>query len=174
MFPACVRPAFKLTVTNSVCAGTTVQMQVQVVNTGNTILQDIQVSEANISNLVCKSGASIAADTAVSTAFTAGDPIPHGHKLVCLGTYTFTQEELDLDQNSKAFTPAVASTTTPAVQRETSGYDAGYAASATVSISAVPALVVSVNATACSLPSIIPPNTQSKSFRAHLSCREHC
>jgi hypothetical protein len=137
-------------------------MQVQVVNTGNTILQGIQVSEANITSLVCKSGASTALDTAVSTAFTASDPVPHGHKLVCLGTYTFTQEELDLDQNSKAFTPALTSTTTPAVQRETSGYDTGYGASATVAISAVPALVVSVNATACSIPSIIPADAQSK------------
>lgn len=90
---------------------------------------------------------------------------PHGHKLLCLGTYTFTQEELDIDQSSKVFTPAVATTTTPTVGVETTGFDAGYGVSATVSISSVPALLVSVNAGACSIPSIIPPGAQSECCR---------
>jgi hypothetical protein len=146
-------------------AGTTIQLQAQVVNTGNTDLHGVQLSEPNVSSWVCKSGSSSTTDSTVSTsgtAFTAPGSIPHGHKLVCLGTYTFTQEELDIDQSSKVFTPAVATTTTPAVVVETTGFDTGYAVSTTVSISSVAALLVSVNAAACTVDSIIPPGEQSE------------
>lgn len=55
------------------------------VNTGNTDLQVVQLSEPNISSWDCKSGSSGTSDSIVSTsgtAFTAGNTIPHGHKLV--------------------------------------------------------------------------------------------
>lgn len=136
-------------------AGDTVNLQVQLVNTGNLILQGVAVTLSNVTNLVCKSGDAANADSLATTTFTAPAALNPGKKLVCTGSFLFDQAAVDVDQPSLTFTPSVADTTTPTAVASTASTDS-YAASTTVTVSAAPALLLTVNAVNCVKPSIIP------------------
>ena len=143
-------------------AGTVVWMQVQLVNLGNTILRDVDVAVPEVSDLVCWGGLTSLDDAALDVAFLTNDTVAPGTKVVCNASCNFNQTELDKPQASKAFTPALTTTTAPAAVMDNAGLAAGYTASATVSINAVPMLYVAVNATACDIPYIIPADATSK------------
>jgi hypothetical protein len=144
-------------------ADTTIDLQVQLINTGNIILQDVTVALSDVSSLACKSGLATDTDTAVtssSATFTPGtDEVNPGSKVVCTGSFLFNQAALDVNRASMTFTPSVT-TAAPTPVASAASTDS-YAGTATVQISAAPALVVTVDAAACVKPSIIPSGSSS-------------
>lgn len=141
-------------------------MQVQLVNIGNTLIKDLDVTVQNVTNLACKWGAKTDTDAAVlasANTVSAATEVTPLQKVVCEGTFMFDQAELDVDQNTRAFTPVVTTSSGHSLDSA----PAGYTATATVSLAAVPALVLTVNATDCSIPSIIPPGDLSECCRLH-------
>lgn len=152
-FALCCCPLFSPT-------DTTVKLQVQLVNTGNRILRGVQlpVSPA-LTGVLCKTDLETVADAALGADFTLGSGLSPGHKVVCTGTYTFTQAVLDATAaNSLAFTPSLTITPAlnPAETRDDSGRTVDYLDTASIAIASAPALVVSVDTAACSIPTIIP------------------
>jgi hypothetical protein len=138
-------------------------MQVQVVNVGNTLIKGLEVTVTNVTDLDCKWGLQSAtdADVLASANVTNSTTTEIGplEKVVCVGTFIFDQAALDVNQNSMVFTPTVVTTSNDT--KDTSA-PSGYTATASVPIAAVPALVLTVNATACEIPSIIPAGEQSE------------
>lgn len=132
------------------------KVQVQLVNLGNTLLEGVSVTVPDVSDFACKAGASSVADADLTAAYDAtAAVVAPAHKVVCVGSFTFDQAELDKDQSSKAFTPALTTTTTSTTAVTNSFVDS-YGTTASISIGSVPAVVVSVDASACVIPSIIP------------------
>lgn len=148
---------------NCTHADTPVKFQVRLENLGNTILRGAYVAVAEVTDLACKMGDATAIDDTIlagnTDATTATDVPPKMH-VVCIGSFTFNQTELDVDQASKSFTPVLHTTSTGVTQTST-GFTP-YATSASTPISSAPSMVVWVNATACVIPSILPPDANSK------------
>jgi hypothetical protein len=122
------------------------------------------VTVTNVTDLVCKWGLQtpttdadvLASANSVDPATTEIGPL---EKVVCVGNFTFDQAALDVNQNTMVFTPTVITTSNDT--KDTTA-PSGYTATASVPIAAVPALVLTVNATACEIPSIIPAGDQSE------------
>lgn len=167
-------------------AGTVVNLQVQLVNTGNINLQVTSLSvtsggDADVSVLTCKTGLVGQLDDAVPDPFTPGGVAP-GHKVVCTGNFTFSQDLLDTNISSKTFAASVATsvagTVVPAIMPSVATGD-GYAATAPVSISAAPSLDLTVNAVNCTKPTIIPAGATSGwwfcgAMHSHIHCAPCC
>jgi hypothetical protein len=146
------------------CADTPVKLQVRLENLGNTILVGAYVNVAEVSDLGCKMGNTSTDDAVVLSggdAATTATAIPPKNKVVCTGTFTFNQTEIDVNQASKSFEP-VLHTTSAGVTQTTTGYADSYTASQSIPISSAPSMVVAVNATACVIPSILPMDAPSK------------
>jgi hypothetical protein len=147
------------------------------VNTGNTNLQVTSLSvtsgvNTNVAVLTCKAGFTSDADDAVAASFTTGGVAP-GHKVVCTGTFTFLQTLLDTDIASKVFSASaaasVAGTVSASISSSAAAADNSYAATTSVAIVAAPVLDFTVNAAACSKPTIILAGATSK-----LGCMQCC
>lgn len=156
-----------------VVADTTVKMQVQVVNVGNTLIKGLEVTVTNLTDLDCKWGLQSATDADVLAAANVMNSttteIGPDQKVVCVGTFIFDQAALDVNQNTMVFIPTVVTTSNDT--KDTSA-PSDYTATASVPIAAVPALVLTVNATACIIPSIIPAGEQSEfeKGRSSITC----
>lgn len=153
-------------------ADTPIKLQVRLVNLGNTILQGAVPDVPLVSDLACKSGLDTATDADVTASGTpmvdaASWDVGPGKKAVCVGSYTFLQTELDVNQVAKAFTASATPTTAiaGAITLDNAAMSDGYAAStpgASINIDSAPALVVTVNASACNIPTIILSGDTSK------------
>lgn len=145
-------------------AGTPVNLQVLSVNLGNTFLENTEVSVPEVTDLSCMEADGTTADadvTAVGTALIGPSSIPPKTKLLCVGSFIFSQTELDKNQPSKSFTPAV-NTSTSAAAMDNAALGGSYTPALLVSIGAQSSLVIAVNATACSIPSILPSDANSE------------
>jgi hypothetical protein len=136
-------------------------LQVVLENTGNTHLQGTTLSVATVSNLACKSGAlnAVADDiytTAAGTAVAIATPVQvnAATKLVCEGSFQFTQTWLDDNTAaSKIFTVTAAATNTGLAHNASGVFGTD---SASVSVTAAPALLTEITAAGCQAPPIIP------------------
>lgn len=143
-------------------AGTTVTVEVEFVNTGNVHLQVGSVAVNDITNLQCKP--TTKADTTAFTSlvsnavnFASTVQVDFGTKLVCQGTFTFTQEVLDANTaDTKAFTPTATVTNTVPAAEQSSVPPSSYSATVDVSITSIPALRITMDVVNCAKPSIIP------------------
>lgn len=147
-------------------AGTTVTLQTQLVNSGNTILKGVTVAEAALVTLSCKKGLKsdmgdtvwASSGTAASLPVAALDPT---QQLVCQGTFLFDQGVLDLEQPVQVFTPTATTTCGATADAAPSGY----AASASIDVTPAALLVVNIVTSACTIPSIIADGDSSKCGR---------
>jgi hypothetical protein len=145
-------------------ADTPVNLQVRLENLGNTILKGVVLAIPQVANLTCRMGAAGTADADIlstGTSVAAAVDVAPKTNIVCTGSFTFDQAELDIDRASRSFAPALTTTST-GVEQVTTGYVDGYATLVTVPIRSVPTLTVSVDATACVKPAIIPADATSE------------
>jgi hypothetical protein len=145
-----------------VFADTAINAQVQLINVGKTILKDVVLSVPAVTDLACSTGPTATADDEVLTAGTAVtaalDINPHS-KVVCSGSFTFTQMELDKNQAAKGFTPVLQTSATGFTPLAAAS---GYADSISIPVSSSPALQLTVTAVDCVTPSILPSNANSE------------
>lgn len=143
-------------------AGTNVTVEVQFVNTGNVHLRVDDVVVNDISNLVCKP--TTHADTTDFTSlgstavnFNSNVQVDFGTKLVCQGTFTFSQGVLDANTaDRKTFTPTATLTNADPLAEKNSVPPSSYSATVDVSITSIPALRITIDVVNCTKPSIIP------------------
>lgn len=146
-------------------ADTAVKLQVQLLNLGNTILKGVVVALPEVSGLTCKTGTTATPDADVltsGTAVSAAIDVSPKNKVVCEGTYTFLQAELDVDQTAKAFTPTLTTTSTGTSMDNAALPADSYTASASIPLGAAASLVLTVDAANCVKPTIIPAGQTSK------------
>lgn len=147
-------------------AGTVVTMEVEYTNTGNVHLKDATLSVNDITDLACKSGLSAIANSDVYSSGAAVDlmsavQVDVATKLVCKGTFDFTQDVLDSNtQSSKLFTPTATASNQDLSLTVT--IPTGYSANVDVTIVAAPALTISLDPNNCTKPSIIPDSETSE------------
>jgi hypothetical protein len=160
-------------------ADTAVTLQVLLQNTGNMILQGVDVlvpSTPAVTAWACKKGSTGTPDETVlssGTAFTPPSTVEPGYKLVCSGTFTFTQAVLDVDRDKVEFTPTVVTTNDPATVATIdsgSGTEA-YGPKTTISVTAAPVMLLTVNSAGCTIPSIIPAGATSMYSCTSLCCK---
>lgn len=131
-------------------------VEVAYINKGNVHLPNTQISVNNITDLVCMSGSDSDADVftnGATVSFATAYQVDVGKKLVCQGTFTFTQ--IVLDDNTaatKSFTPTASADNAPTK----TAVAANYQAQADVSIVAAPSHSITLDAANCVKPSIIP------------------
>lgn len=152
-------------------AGTTAKLQVVMVNTGNVHLAAAHVSVGGVTDLACKSATSETADSAAlaaGTPFTQETQLSAGHKLVCTGTYTFTQADVDADVTSKQFSISAGASNDGVVRSEpeplvspTPANVGVYQATASVIVAASPAVDVTIDVLGCVKPRFIPEGETS-------------
>lgn len=148
------------------CAGTSVKLQALLVNTGNTILKGVAITVPGIhaAGLTCKSGLTTSTDAVVlstGSSLTLATEVAPTQKVVCTGDYSFTQADIDADAAAKDFTVSASNTVSAAA--EASVFPATYAAAASVTKGATAKVVLSINSTACIIPSTIPDGQTSES-----------
>jgi hypothetical protein len=128
-------------------------------NTGNTHLQGTTLSVATVSNLACNSGS---LSTAANDVWASGNPVSIASpvqvdaatKLVCEGSFAFTQAWLDAsDAASKMFTVTAAASNTGLALNSSGVFGTD---SASVSVTASPALLTEIVANSCQAPPTIP------------------
>lgn len=147
--------------------------RVLVENTGNVHLKGMALSVSNVTDLLCKSGTTGTAGTTLQdddtvwglTQFTISSPfqLNAGTKLVCQGTFTFTQAVIDDNTlPSNVFTVTATATNTN-LTYNASAPVATYSDSAVISIAAAPALLTHIKGANCIIPSIIPDGAASES-----------
>lgn len=134
-------------------------LRVVLENRGNTHLQGTTVSVETVSDLACKSGSLVTAADTVWSSGTAATITPSvqvdaATKLVCEGTFVFTQAWLDANNApSKVFTVTAAAANSGLALNSSAVFGT---ASASVSVTAAPALLTEITAGSCSAPPIIP------------------
>jgi hypothetical protein len=152
-------------------AGTTAKLQVTMINTGNVHLAGAHVSVADVANLACRSAINATADTAAlvsGTVFVQNSQLSVGDKLVCTGTYTFTQADVDANVTNKEFNITAGASNAgvtridpePLVSPTPEDVDV-YQATASVIVAASPAVDVTINVTGCIKPGYIPQGLTS-------------
>jgi hypothetical protein len=152
-------------------AGTTAKLQVTMINTGNVHLAGAHVSVAGVADLVCKSATNATADTtalASGTPFTQNSQLAVGDKLVCTGTYTFTQADVDANVTNKQFNITAGASNDgvtrtepePLISPTPADVDV-YQATTSVIVAASPAVDVTINVTDCVKPGYIPQGETS-------------
>lgn len=144
--------------TTGLCpAGTNVKLQVQLVNLGNTIVKPTALAVTDTSSLTCKQGLKSATDANVwssGTSVTLPADVDPTEQIVCQGTFLFTQDVIDTEQEAQAFTPAVT-TTCGAAKDNAALPSGGYTADTSITVAASASLVVNIVTSACTVPSII-------------------
>jgi hypothetical protein len=141
------------------------------INTGNVHLSTVNVSVPGVTNLACKSGTNATADATVlasGTAFTQNSQLTVYHKLVCTGTYTFTQADVDANVTNKEFFVNVSASNEGVARFEpeplvspTPEDVTVYQGSTYVIVAAAPALDITIDVVGCIKPSIIPSGATS-------------
>jgi hypothetical protein len=152
-------------------AGTPVNLQLRLENLGNTILKGVVLDIPQVTGLACFMGAAGTADADILSSGTsvaaAVDVLPKTN-IVCTGSFTFDQIELDIGQALKSFTPTLTTTSTGVDPNVTTGYTESYTTTVTVPISSVPTMTLAVDAAACVKPAIILADATSECLIAHL------
>jgi hypothetical protein len=140
-------------------SGTVVTVEVVYINTGNVHLPNSNVAVNDVADLACKSGLSSAADIWTNGAtFTPPSQVDVGQKLVCQGTFTFTQTVLDDNTAAtKRFTPTASADN----KASPTALAASYQQYVDVSIVAAPSHTITLDAANCVTPSIIPVSETS-------------
>lgn len=146
------------------CAGTSIKLQAQLVNTGNTILKGVEVTVPGIdaADLTCKAGLATATDADVllsGSSLTAATEVTPTQKVVCTGVYSFSQADIDTDEVAKEFTVSASNTVSAAAEGSA---PADYTAYASVTKGATAKVVLSIDTAACVIPSIIPDGETSE------------
>jgi hypothetical protein len=143
----------------------TTTLRVVLENTGNTHLQGTTLPVATVTNLVCKSGAlsALANDiytTSVPTVdITSPVRVDAATKLVCEGSFQFTQAWLDSNAAaSKVFTVTAAASNANLAHNASGVFGTD---SASVSVTAAPAQRTQITAAGCQGPPIIPDGQSS-------------
>jgi hypothetical protein len=152
-------------------AGTTAKLQVLMINTGNVHLASTNVFVDGVTDLACKSGTNATADATVlssGTAFTQNSQLAVDHKLVCTGTYTFTQEDVDANVTNKQFFVNASASNEGVARFEpeplvspTPEDVTVYQGSTYVVVAASPALDITIDLLGCIKPSVIPEASSS-------------
>jgi hypothetical protein len=154
-------------------AGTNAKLQVQLVNLGNTIVEQTAVAVTDVPSLTCSKGLNSDTDAHVlSSGASVALPADLGptEQVVCQGTFLFTQAVIDTEQEAKVFTPTA--TTTCGAAKDNAALPSGdYAATASIAVAPPASLVVNIVTSACTVPSIIAVGASSELLQLSLlSC----
>jgi hypothetical protein len=152
------------------CAGTSVKLQAQLVNTGNTILKGVVVTVPGIdpADLTCKAGLTSATDADVlssGSGLTLATEVTPLQKVVCTGVYSFSQADIDANEAAKAFTVSAADAFSATAEASAPG---DYTTSASVNKGATAKVVLSIDTAACVIASIIPDG-QTSELQQHVA-----
>jgi hypothetical protein len=141
------------------CVDDTTTLTVVLENTGNTHLQGTTLLVPTVTDLACKSGNLADVVNGILSSGTTADitaplQVNAGTKLACSGTFVFTQAWLDANAAaSKIFTVTAAASNTGLAHNASGVFGTD---SASVSVTAAPALLTEITAASCQAPPIIP------------------